>query len=401
MRRTILLLLASACTLATASAAPVQQGPANRPDQVPAFAGQTRADEVRSGVAFKVETIASGLEYPWGLDFLPDGRAIVTEKPGRMRIIAANGTLLPPIVGVPKVSYQGQGGLLDVLVIPGSNPLRICYTYASVRGTNGDTGTTARCATGNPAAGNNLKLSYGRTVWQQNPSYGGSHNHFGGRIVLAPDGKLFITNGERSDVPIRERAQDLAYGMGKIVRVNQDGSAPTDNPFYRGSNSLTSKIWSYGHRNPQGAAINPTTGQLWTIEHGPRGGDELNAPKAGKNYGWPVITYGEDYNGSPINGDITQQAGMEQPVYYWDPVIAPSGIAWYTGDLFPRWQGNLFISDLGQQSITRLEISGERVTGEERFAMGHRIRDVAQAPDGSIWALTDEANGLVLRISPQ
>ena len=383
----------------TALAAPVAQGPANRPDQLPAFPGQTRVNEAPSGVAFRVTQIASGLQNPWGLDFLPDGRAIVTEKPGRMRIIQPDGTLLPPISGVPSVVYRGQGGLLDVLVVPGS-PLKICFTYSAVRGKNGETGTTARCGTA-VAVGNNLKLVSTKVVWQQLPSYAGSYNHFGGRIALAPDGKLFITNGERSDVPIRESAQDLRYGMGKVVRVNQDGSAPTDNPFYKGSNSLTSKIWSLGHRNPQGAAINPYTGQLWTVEHGPRGGDELNAPKAGKNYGWPVITYGEDYNGQPINGDITQKAGLEQPVYYWDPVIAPSGLMWYTGTLFPRWQGNLFIGGLGSQSITRLEINGETVTGEERFAMGHRIRDVVQAPDGSIWALTDEANGLVLRLSPQ
>lgn len=390
---------AAALFAAGVQAAPVPQGAANRPDQVPAFSGQTRVDAVNSGVAFKVETITSGLQAPWGIDFLPDGRAIVTEKPGRLRIRNTDGTLTNSVAGLPPVIYAGQGGLLDVLVIPGGPATRLCLSY-SRKEPSGASGTTVRCFTLTLTATGG-KLSGGKTVWKQLPSYAGGYGHFGGRLALAQDGTLFIANGERQDTPIRDRAQDPTAGMGKIARVNLDGTVPANNPFATSKNYTTARLWSLGHRNPQGAAVNPTTGQLWTVEHGPRGGDELNAPKAGLNYGWPVITYGEDYNGQPIGGDITQKAGLEQPVYYWDPVIAPSGLLWYTGAAFPRWQGSLFVGGLGSNSLTRLELSGERVTGEEKWSMGARIRDVAQAPDGSIWLITDEGNGKILRLSPQ
>ncbi len=399
MRLSFVTLLTIVCSLAQAHASPVEQDAPNRPDQKPAFVGQTRIDAVRSGVAFKVTPVAHGLEYPWALAFLPDGRALVTEKPGRLRIIGAGGRLLPPIEGTPAVVYDGQGGLLDVIVARAS-PLRLCLTYSAVRGPKGLTGTTARCSDA-VRAGENLKLVNHQIIWEQTPAWAGNHNHFGGRMVLAPDGTLFITNGERYNTPIRERAQDLKAGLGKVVRVDLDGSIPADNPFAHSPDPMTRHIWSYGHRNPQGAALNPVTGQLWTVEHGPKGGDELNAPKPGRNYGWPVITYGEDYNGKPIDGNITRHAGMEQPIYYWDPVIAPSSLMWYTGALFPRWRGDAFIGGLASESITRIAVKGERVTGEEKFAMGHRIRDVAQAPDGSIWAITDEDDAQVLRISPK
>jgi len=401
MRRIVPLLLATALAASAACAAPVSQGSANRPDQVPAFPGQTRVDAVNSGVAFKVTQVASGLEYPWGLAFLPDGRAIVTEKPGRLRVIAADGSLSAPVQGGPSVYYGGQGGLQDVLVLPGT-PTRICLSYASKRSASGVTGLSVRCYTAVPS-GTSIRLTTGQSVWQQLPSYAGGHGQYGGRLALAKDGTLFITAGDRQDPGIRQRAQDLTSGIGKIIHVNLDGSIPADNPYVSSPNANTRAIWAHGFRNPYGAAISPKTGQLWTTENGPRGGDELNAPKAGKNYGWPVITYGEDYSGAPIGGNITQKPGLEQPVYYWDPVIAPSGTAWYTGARFPRWQGSLFVGGLASQSLTRLEIdeANERVTGEEKFAMGHRIRDVRQAPDGSIWLLTDEANGLVLRLDPQ
>ncbi len=392
-------LAALALTLAAAHAAPVQQDEPNRPDQHPAFAGQTRIDAVSSGVTLKVTPIAHGLVYPWALAFLPDGRALVTEKPGRLRLIDKTGHILPPIMGVPPVVYAGQGGLLDVIVVR-ANPLRICLTYSAVRGPGGLTGTTARCSDA-VVAGDSLRLVNHKIVWEQLPSWAGNHNHFGGRMVLARDGTLFITNGERFNTPIRERAQDLKAGMGKVVRVTLDGGVPRDNPFASSPDPITQRVWSYGHRNPQGAAINPESGKLWTIEHGPKGGDELNAPKPGHNYGWPVITYGEDYNGKPIDGDITTHAGMDQPIYYWDPVIAPSSMIWYTGTLFPRWRGSAIIGGLATNSITRIEVRGEHVTGEEKFSMDHRIRDVEQAPDGSIWALTDEDEGEVLRLSPR
>ena len=401
MRWIVPLLFSTALIASGACAAPVSQGPANRPDQIPAFSGQTRVDAVNSGVAFKISQVASGLEYPWGLAFLPDGRALVTEKPGRLRVIAADGSLSAPVAGVPNVYYAGQGGLQDVLVVPGSTT-RVCLSYAAKRSSGGATGLTVRCYTAS-ASGTSIRLTNGQTVWHQLPSYAGGHGQYGGRLALAKDGTLFITAGDRQDPAVRVRAQDLTSGIGKVIRVNLDGTIPADNPFASSQNATTRAIWAQGFRNPYGAAISPKTGQLWTTENGPRGGDELNAPKAGKNYGWPVITYGEDYSGAPIGGNITQKPGLEQPVYYWDPVIAPSGTAWYTGALFPRWQGSLFIGGLASQSLTRLEIDEvrERVTGEEKFSLGHRIRDVRQAPDGSIWLLTDEANGLVLRMAPQ
>jgi glucose/arabinose dehydrogenase len=229
--------------------------------------------------------------------------------------------------------------------------------------------------------------------------HGPGYGHFGSRIVALADGKFVVTNGDRQDVPIRNEAQNPRNGIGKMVRVNPNGSVPADNPIFYGTKPT--QVFTLGHRNPQGAAVHPVTGDVWTIEHGPRGGDELNRLQAGKNYGWPVITYGIDYNGQPIGAGITQQAGMEQPVYYWDPSIAPAGMTFYTGSLFPRWQGSLFISALGQQRLVRLEFNGDRVTGEEHFTFGERLRDVAQGPDGSLWLLTDSANGRILKLTPQ
>lgn len=376
------------------NAAPVNQGPPNAPSQVPAFAGQTRVDEVISGVKFNVEQVASGLQYPWGIDFLPDGRALVTEKPGRLRVITVDRRLVAaPVSGAPTVVYRGQGGLLDVTTAPG----KVCLTYSEPR-SGGTAGTTARCSN-YTTIGDTIALSGHTFIWKQTPSYGGGFGHFGSRIERAPDGNFFITAGERQDVPIRDRAQDITAGMGKVARRTAAGLNPADNPFVsRGG--VAAGIWSYGHRNPQGAAVD-ASGQLWTIEHGPRGGDELNKPQSGKNYGWPIITYGIDYNGSPIGAGITQQAGMEQPIYYWDPVIAPGGMTFYNADLFPRLKGNLLIGSLGRSQLVRLGISGDRVTEEERFDMGARVRDVKVAPDGAIWIITDEANGRVLRLTPR
>jgi len=381
-----------------AFAGPVPQPPPNAPSQVPAFPGQTRVEQSLSGVLYNVTTVASGLQYPWGVDFLPDGRAIVTEKPGRLRIIAADGTLLPPMRGTPSVNYAGQGGLLDVLVVPGSSPPRVCLTYSKVV-SGGRSQTAARCSDAVPdGATGNLKLTNTRTLWSQTTPHTGA-GHYGSRIVLPPDGNFVITSGDRQDVPIRDEAQNPRVGIGKMARVTPAGTVPADNPILYGSKPT--KILTLGHRNPQGAAVHPVTGDVWTIEHGPRGGDELNVLRAGRNYGWPIITYGIDYNGAPIGAGITQQAGMEQPVYYWDPVIAPAGMTFYTGSLFPAWQGSLFIGAMGQQKLVRLEITGERVTGEEHFSFGERIRDVAQAPDGSLWLVTDSSNGRILKLTPR
>lgn len=395
MRRFLTALLAF--TAVPALAGPVPQGPPNAEWQTPAFAGQTRIDEQISGVQFNVETIASGLQNPWAIDFLPSGRAIVTEKAGRIRVITTDRRVLPAVAGAPAVNFAGQGGLLDLHVIRGSTT-KLCLTYSEPR-SGGQSGTAARCSKVTNS-GENIKLTEHTLVWRQYPSHGGN-GHYGSRIVLAPDGNLFITAGERQDTPIRDTAQVINNGIGKVVRRTQTGANPTSNPYYASRTGATkSAVWSYGHRNPQGAAIEPATGKLWTVEHGPQGGDELNTPVRGGNHGWPVVTYGEDYGGARMGEGITQRDDVVQPRYYWDPVIAPGGIIFYDGTMFPALRGNLLIAGLGAQGLTRLSISGDTVTGEEKFPLGHRIRDVAVAPDGAIWVVTDSSNGLVLRLTP-
>ncbi len=383
----------------TAGAAPsLETRPANVPSQKPAFAGQTRAPEAKSNVAFEVETVASGLEKPWAVDFLGDGRFVVTEKPGRLRVIMPDGRILPPVAGVPQVDARGQGGLLDVTVRREGPGTTLCLTYAEPR-EGGKNGTAAMC--GQAVGKENIALESTRVVFRQRPDWE-STGHYGSRLVFAPDGKMFITTGERQKPEPRQLAQSLDTTLGKVVRLEPVGMSPPGNPFYDAKNpgSPRSQIWSYGHRNIQSAAINPATGALWTVEHGPKGGDELNIPQAGKNYGWPIITYGQDYDGKPIGEGITAKAGMEQPVYYWDPVIAPSGMAFYTGDKFPAWKGSLFLGGLGSQKLVRLALKGNRVVGEEWFPMNARIRDVAQGPDGYLY-LVDETNGKLLRLRPK
>jgi glucose/arabinose dehydrogenase len=340
-----------------------------------------------------VTTIAKGLEHPWSLEFLPDGRMIVSERPGRMRIVDRDGRLSEPLGGVPKVFVSGQGGLLDICLAPNfAQSHEIYFSYAEP-GDGGAGTAVARARLGDRAL-ENLQV-----IWRQVPKVSGG-NHFGSRIVFARDGTMFVTMGER--FTHRDQAQNLAVTLGKIVRLNADGSVPKDNPFV-GREGVGPEIWSYGHRNVQAAAIDPNTGQLWTVEHGARGGDELNHPQAGKNYGWPVITYGIDYNGAKI-GEGTSKPGMEQPVYYWDPVIAPSGAQFYTGSLFPEWKGNLLIGSLTPGLLVRLEMKDGKVTNEHRYDAGllkNRIRDVRQAPDGAIYVITDEENGKILRADPQ
>jgi glucose/arabinose dehydrogenase len=339
----------------------------------------------------RVETVARGLEHPWALEFLPDGRMLVTERPGRLRIVDRSGRISQPLAGVPEVEVGGQGGLLDVALDPGFAENRLVYlSYAELR--EGGAGTTV--ARGRLGEG---RLEDVRVIYRQQPKVEGG-NHFGSRLVFTRDGKLFVTQGDRFGY--RERAQDLSNHLGKIVRVEADGSVPDDNPFVGRAGALP-EIWSYGHRNIQAAAIHPETGQLWTVEHGARGGDELNHPEAGKNYGWPVITYGVDYSGLRI-GEGTAKEGLEQPVYFWDPVIAPSGMLFYTGDAFPGWKGSVLIGSL-QGALVRLQLEGGRVVREERYqedGLGERIRDVRQGPDGLVYVLTDEGNGRVLRVVP-
>ena len=337
------------------------------------------------------ETVARGLEHPWALEFLPDGRLLVTERPGRLRIVSMDGTISAPLTGVPAVYARGQGGLLDVAVDPEFASNRTIYLSYAEPGDGGAGTSVARATLG--AKG----LDSVTVIHRQTPKVPGG-GHYGSRIVFANDGTLFITQGDRQ--AYRDRAQDLRQGMGKFARINRDGTIPGDNPFV-GRDDALPWIWSYGHRNGQAAALHPETGALWTVEHGARGGDELNHPEKGLNYGWPVITYGRDYSGARI-GEGTAKAGMEQPVYYWDPVIAPSGMTFYTGDAIPGWKGSLLIGSMTPGALVRLEMSDGRVTKEERYLgeLGERIRDVKQGPDGFVYLVTDSGMGRVLRVKP-
>ncbi len=338
-----------------------------------------------------VQTIAKGFEHPWSLAFLPDKRMLVTERPGRLRIVGADGRLSEPLAGVPQVYASGQGGLLDVALSPAFEKDRLVYLSFAESGEGGAGTAVARGRLGEGGLENT------QVIWRQQPKVSGS-NHFGSRIVFRPDGTLFVTLGDRFNHS--DKAQDLSTTLGKIVRINSDGSAPRDNPFVSRAGARP-EIWSYGHRNVQAAALHPETGQLWTAEHGARGGDELNHPEAGKNYGWPVISYGTHYSFLKI-GEGTAKQGMEQPVYYWDPVIAPSGMVVYTGALFPDWKNNFLIGSLTPGGLVRLVMKDGKVAHEERYLgdLRERIRDVRQAPDGSLYLVTDSRNGQILRITP-
>jgi len=372
----------SAAPMLTECRAQSPEGPAQRSPTPDAVEGVVR-----------VETVAKGLEHPWALAFLPDGRILVTERPGRLRIVERNSRLSQPLAGVPTVHAQGQGGLLDVAIDPKFAETRLVYLSYAEPGDDGTAGTAV--ARGRLGASGLEKVE---VIYRQQPKVNGG-GHYGSRIVFRPDGTLFVTQGDRMNH--RERAQNLSEGIGKIVRINPDGSVPKDNPFVRRSGARP-EIWSYGHRNAQAAALHPETGQLWTVEHGARGGDELNHPEAGKNYGWPIITYGIDYSGATI-GEGAAKPGLEQPVYYWDPVIAPSGMTFYTGDAFPGWKGSVLIGSLQPGRLVRLTMKDGKVAREERYLgdLGERIRDVQQGPDGLVYVVTDEGNGRVLRVRPR
>ena len=341
-----------------------------------------------------VETVARNLQNPWGLAFLPDGRMLVTERPGRLRIADADGSLSEPLQGVPRVAARGQGGLLDVALDPNFAQNRLVYlSLAEDRG-EGRAGTSVARGRLSP---NGSALEAVQVIFRQEPTHTGN-NHWGSRLVFDRDGNLFVTLGDRFD--LRNQAQNPANHIGKIVHIKPGGGAASNNPFLNREDAKP-EIWSLGHRNLQSAALHPTTGELWTVEHGARGGDEVNIPQKGKNYGWPVISYGVDYSGAKI-GEGTQKAGLEQPVYYWDPSIAPSGMAFYTGDKFPAWRGSILVGALAGKLVTRLETNGNRVTGEERMLqnLGERIRDVRQGPDGFVYLLTESRDGRILRMKP-
>lgn len=395
-----LLVLAAACGANgqdAAPGAPVETRPANNPDQKPAFEGQTRAPGVRTEAPLSHSVVATGLVHPWGLALLPDGQWLVTEKPGRMRVVSAQGQVGEPITGLPAVAARGQGGLLDVILSPTFAQDRLIYwSYAEPR--DGGNGTAvARGRLSNDLS----KVENVQVIFHAQPTYDGD-KHFGSSLAFAPDGKLFITLGERSDKPMRPHAQDLGSHMGKTIRINADGSVPSDNPFV-GQAGAKPEIWSLGHRNMQGVAVQPGTGAVWTVEHGTRAGDEINLDQAGKNYGWPGVAYGIEYNGSAIPEAVTAREGTEQPVYYWDPVIAPGGMTFYSGPMFPGWQGNLLVTGLGGKQLARLVLENNRVVGEERLLtdLNARIRDVAVAADGAVWVITDEEDGKLVRLAKQ
>lgn len=335
----------------------------------------------------KVETVASGLERPWSVAFLPGGRMLVTEKPGRLRIVTDDGTKSEPLGGVPEVFAQGQGGLLEVALDPDFESNKLVYLSYAEPGEGGAGTAVARGKLGDDA------IEDVEVIFRQQPKVDGP-NHFGGRLAFTPDGKLFVTLGDRFKF---DPAQDLASHLGKIVRINPDGSVPDDNPF-AGQQGARPEIWSYGHRNVQGAALHPETGKLWETEFGPKGGDELNIAEAGKDYGWPAVSWGTHYDGKDIPDPPTRPE-FTDAIKQWTPVISPSGIVFYTADAIPDWKGDLLIAGLSSQSITRLTLDGEKVASEERLPMGTRIRDVAQGPDGAVYALTDESDGEILRLT--
>jgi glucose/arabinose dehydrogenase len=337
-----------------------------------------------------VSEIASGLENPWALAFLPDGRMLVTERPGRMRLVTRDGAVSAPLKNLPAVHARGQGGLLDVVPAPDfAQSKRIWFCYAEPRdGANGTTLAHARLAAD--------ALEQVTPVFRQAPAKESNH-HFGCRIVFTPDDHLYLTVGDRG--AFREFAQDLDTHLGKVIRLRSDGSVPDDNPFAQRADARP-EIWSYGHRNPQGAALHPQSGRLWLHEHGPQGGDEINVVQAGRNYGWPVITYGREYSGAAVGQGLTAADGMEQPIHYWVPSIAPSGMTFYTANRFAPWKDNLFVGSLKFGQLVRLQLDGETVVHEERLLDGlnKRIRDVRQGPDGHLYLVTDEADGRILRI---
>ncbi len=364
-----------------------EPAPPSAPEASAATAPAERFPSQHGGIA--VSTVVENLEHPWGLAFLPDGRFLVTEKPGRLRIISADGEVSEPVAGLPEVWARGQGGLLDVAVDPqfGSDPW--IYLSYSEPGEGGGGTAVARGRLGPDG------LQDVAVIFRQSPKLSAGQ-HFGSRLVFDREGRLFITSGDRGEW---DNVQRLDRGQGKIFRIERDGGIPADNP-YVGRDEAQAAIWSHGHRNAQGAALHPDTGELWQTEHGARGGDELNIARAGRNYGWPVITLGINYNGQPIGEGLREQEGMEQPLHHWTPSIAPSGMAFYTADRFPAWKGDLFVGALAFQRVVRLDLEGDKVVGEEALLtdLGERIRDVRQGPDGYLYLLTDAANGKLLRV---
>jgi len=343
----------------------------------------------------RAQTIVEGLRHPWGLAFLPDGRILVTERDGNLRLVGG-GKVSEPLDGVPEVDTGGQGGLLDVAIDPSFIQNRLVYLSYSEAGDGGNSTAVAR----GRLSEDGTRLTEVEVVFSQQPKLD-SAMHFGSRLVFDRQGHLFITLGERSKAQFRGQAQQLDSHLGKVIRIRPDGSVPEDNPF-AGRRDVRPEIWSYGHRNAQGAALNPDTGVLWVNEHGPRGGDEINIPEAGRNYGWPVVSYGVNYDGSPVGAGRSEAPGMTGPIHHWTPSIGVSGMAFYTADAMPGWRGNVFVGGLAIPKLVRLERDGDRITGSEDLLedLALRIRQVAQGPDGALYLLTDESDGEILRVGP-
>lgn len=359
--------------------------PANAVGQVPQSADQTRAPQPVVLTPVETQVVAADLPPLWALEFLPDGRMLVTVKSGALRIIGQDGTLGPEISGVPAVDARGQGGLLDVALSPEfDTDHRVFFSFSEPR--EDGNGTSVGSARLDLADNGGGSLADVKVIFRQMPSYSG-HSHFGSRLAFGSGGELFVTVGERYDAAARQHAGDVSSGFGKVFRIDTSGAALSDNPFVGQAGALP-EIWSLGHRNVQSAIVD-AQGRLWTVEHGPRGGDELNRPEAGQNYGWPEVTYGIDYSGAAIGDGITASAATEQPVYYWDPVIAPSGMAFYQGTEFPEWNKAFLIGGLVSQSVIVLHMKNDRVAFEERIAVGARVRDVKSGPSGAVYVVTD------------
>lgn len=375
---------------------PVERRAPNGKEQHPAFPGQTRAPAVITKTPLDIRVIASGLRFPWALAFLPDRNMLITEKPGAMRIVTPDGKIGDPIKGVPAIFFRQDAGLMDVTLDPDFAKNRMIYVAYVERRGNENGGIIAKARLSDDGRSlENLTTIYTHPTMRDAA-------HYGARLLFNKDGTLFVTFGERFDSPTREQAQDLNSSMGKIIRINTDGTPAKGNPFEHTAGALA-EIWSYGHRNPQGLTFNPINGELWSSEHGAQGGDEINIILPGKNYGWPIIGYGMNYDGSQIGDGSAKKDGMEQPVYYWDPAIAPSGCTFYTGDLIPEWKNNLFVAGLVGEHVARLVLGsdGHKVIGEERLLLEQhqRMRDIQQGPDGALWVVTDEWNGRLIRIA--
>lgn len=378
---------------ATGTLPPVETQAPNSPQYKPAFAGQTRVAGVKTATPLDIQIISDKLVRPWAVIALPDGRLLITEKSGTFRIATSTGSITEPITGAPAVDDKGQGGLLDVALDPDFKTNRLIY-WSFSEPVNGGNHT----AVGKGRLANDEKTIENATViYRALPTYNGD-KHYGSRLAFDKNGYLFVSTGERSDLATRPQAQHLNAALGKILRITKDGKPAPSNPFANTPGALP-EIWSLGHRTPQGLDFHPVTGDLWESEMGPRGGDEVNLIQAGRNYGWPTITYGIEYNGKTIGDGITQKAGMEQPVYYWDPVQSPSGITFYSGNIIPEWKNNLFVGGLSSKHIARLVIAGNKVIGEERLLedQNQRFRDVGQGKDGALYAITDA--GRLYRIS--